>query len=102
MGMIIYNVTINVDDNAHNEWLEWMQKIHIPEVLSTGLFTGYRLCRLLDVEDDGTTYSVQYSCKNLIDYHRYKAEHATRLQQETLNKFGEKFTAFRTLLEVVE
>jgi hypothetical protein len=102
MGMIIYNVTINVDDNTHSAWLEWMQQIHIPDVLSTGLFTGYRLCRLLDVEDEGATYSVQYSCKSLDEYHRYKAEHAPRLQQEALKKFGEKFTAFRTLLEVVE
>ncbi len=100
--MIIYNVTINVDDDAHADWLNWMQKVHIPDVLSTGLFTGYRLCRLLDVEDEGTTYSVQYSCKNLNDYHKYKAEYAPRLQQDALNKFGEKFTAFRTLMEVVE
>lgn len=100
--MIIYNVTINVEDDIHHEWLEWMQKVHIPEVLSTGLFNGYRLCRLLDVDDEGTTYSVQYSCKSLNEYNMYKAEHAPRLQQETLRKFGEKFVAFRTLLEVVE
>ena len=100
--MIIYNVTINVDDDIHIQWLEWMQKVHIPEVLTTGLFTGYRLCRLLDVDDEGTTYSVQYSCKSLDDYKMYKATHAPRLQQETFKKFGEKFMAFRTLLEVIE
>jgi hypothetical protein len=100
--MIIYNVTINVDDEIHHEWLEWMQKVHIPDVLSTGLFTGYRICRLLDVEDEGTTYSVQYSCKGLEDYNAYKEKHAPRLQQEHLRKFGERFVAFRTLLEVVE
>jgi hypothetical protein len=100
--MIIYNVTINVDDDAHHEWLEWMRKVHIPEVLSTGLFTGYRLCRLLDVPDEGSTYSVQYSCKSLEEYNTYRAEHAPRLQQETVKKFGDKFSAFRTLLEVVE
>ena len=100
--MIIYNVSINIEDSAHHEWLEWMQKVHIPDVLSTGLFTGYRICRLLDVEDEGTTYSVQYSCKNLNDYNTYKAEHAPRLQQDALRRFGEKFVAFRTLMEVVE
>ena len=89
--MIIYNVTINVDDEAHYEWLKWMQKDHIPAVLSTGLFTGYRLCRLLDVDDPGTTYSVQYSCNSLIEYNEYKEKHAPRLQKEVLDKFGEKF-----------
>jgi hypothetical protein len=100
--MIIYNVTLNVDDEIHFKWLEWMQKEHIPGMLSTGLFTGYRLCRLLDVEDVGTTYAVQYSCKNLEDYNSYKTNHAPKMQQEGINKFQDKFTAFRTLMEVVE
>lgn len=100
--MIIYNVTINVDDDVHYQWLKWMQNEHIPAVLSTGLFTGYRICRLLDVEDEGTTYSVQYSCNSLIEYNDYKANHASRLQKEALDAFGTKFTAFRTLLEVIE
>jgi hypothetical protein len=100
--MIIYNVTVNIDDDAHYEWLKWMQQEHIPGVLSTGLFSGYRMCRLLDVEDEGTTYSIQYSCNSLIEYHEYKEKHATRLQNEASDKFKNKFTAFRTLLEVVE
>lgn len=100
--MILYNVTINVDDNSHHKWLEWMQKEHIPAMLSTGLFTGYRICRLLEVEDEGATYSIQYFCKSLVEYNEYKAKHAPRLQKEALDKFRDKFTAFRTLLEVVE
>lgn len=100
--MIIYNVTINVDDAIHHQWLEWMQKVHIPDVLSTGHFHGYRICRLLDVEDEGTTYSVQYSAKSIDEYKQYREKHAPRLQQDAFKKFGDKFVAFRTLMEVVE
>ena len=100
--MIIYNVTVNVDDDAHYKWLEWMQKDHIPAVLSTGLFSGYRICRLLEVDDPGATYSVQYSCNSLIEYNEYKGKHAPALQKEMSAKFGDKCTAFRTLMEVVE
>jgi len=100
--MIIYNVTINIEDASHHAWLKWMQNEHIPAVLSTGLFSGYRLCRLLDVEDDGATYSVQYSLNSLVEYAEYKEKHAPRLQKDTHDKFGDKFTAFRTLMEVVE
>ena len=100
--MILYNVTINVDDEVHHQWLEWMQKEHIPAMLSTGLFTGYRVCRLLDVDDDGTTYSIQYSCKSLHEYHTYKEKHSHHMQQEGIHRFKDKFTAFRTLMEVVE
>jgi len=100
--MIIYNVTINVDDDVHHQWLKHMQKEHIPAVLSTGLFTGYRICRLLEVEDEGATYSIQYSLNSLTEYNAYREKHAPRLQKELLDKFKDKFTAFRTLLEVVE
>lgn len=100
--MILYNVTLNVDDDIHYKWLEWMQKEHIPAMLSTGLFTGYRMSRLLDVEDGGTTYSVQYSCHSLKEYHEYKEKYAPAMQQEGIKRFSDKFTAFRTLMEVVE
>jgi hypothetical protein len=100
--MILYNVTINVEDVVHHQWLEWMQKEHIPAMLSTGLFTGYRMSRLLDVEDSGTTYSIQYSCHSLTEYHTYKERHAPQMQQEMLKRFADKVTAFRTLMEVVE
>jgi len=100
--MIIYNVTINVEDSVHFKWLEWMQKEHIPSMLSTGLFSGYRLCRLLDVEDEGSTYSVQYSCNSLEEYRAYKEKHAPKMQKESIDRFKDKFVAFRTLMEVVE
>jgi len=79
-----------------------MQKEHIPEMLSTGLFTGYRMSRLLDVEDSGTTYSIQYSCHSLKEYHTYKEQYAPHMQQEGVKRFHDKFSAFRTLMEVVE
>lgn len=100
--MILYNVTINVDDEVHYKWLEWMQKEHIPHMLSTGLFTGHRMSRLLDVADSGTTYSIQYSCHSLNEYHTYKEKFADGMQQEGIKRFSDKYTAFRTLMEVVE
>ena len=36
--MILYNITVNIDHDIHQEWLVWMKDIHIPDVLSTGLF----------------------------------------------------------------
>ena len=99
--MIIYNVTINVDDDSHHTWLKWMREEHIPAVLSTGLFNGYRMCRLLNVEDEGTTYSIQYSLNSLTEYTEYKEKHAQRLQKEAADMFKDRFTAFRTLMEVV-
>ena len=35
--MIIYNVTVTLNENIHSSWLEWLRQEHIPEVLSTRL-----------------------------------------------------------------
>lgn len=75
--MYIYNVTINIDESIHEEWLSWM-KSHIPEVLATGKFIEAKLTRVLvEEETGGVIYSVQYkakSRKDLDDYYRYDAE----------------------------
>ena len=36
--MLIYNVTINIEESVEKEWLAWMQQVHIPEVIATGKF----------------------------------------------------------------
>lgn len=99
--MIIYNVTVKVDLDIHEEWLKWMRDIHIPDVLKTGLFTESRICKVLVNEEDGVTYAIQYTCKNMSDYKKYESEHAPRLQQEHREKYHDKALAFRTLLEVL-
>uniref|UniRef100_UPI003513FEA4 DUF4286 family protein n=1 Tax=Xanthomarina gelatinilytica TaxID=1137281 RepID=UPI003513FEA4 len=58
--MIIYNVTINIEENIHDEWLNWIKE-HIPQVLATGKFTDAKLTRVLVEQDiEGFTYSIQY------------------------------------------
>ena len=41
--MLLYNVTVIIEDAAAEEWLQWMQEIHIPEVMATGKFVSNRL-----------------------------------------------------------
>jgi len=101
--MIVYNVTVNIDDDVHDEWLDWMINTHIPEVMATGKFTEYRVCRILSRQEDetGQTYSIQYIAKDMTDYEDYQRDHAPALQQKTSEKYGEKFVAFRTLMEMM-
>jgi hypothetical protein len=99
--MFIYNVTINIAEDAHDEWLGWMRDVHIPEVMQTGCFVKNRILRVLHVNDEGHTYSVQYFFNEMSDIERYQREFAKALQEIHRKKFGEKYTAFRTLLEEV-
>ena len=101
--MILYNITINVEQSVEQEWLRWMQTEHVLDVLNTKMFVTARIFRLLDVEQsEGTsTYAVQYFAKNRDDYERYQQEFAPRLQQESQQKYGTKTVSFRTLMEEV-
>ncbi len=99
--MILYNVTINIENDVHDEWLKWMRESHIPDVLKTGYFLEHKICKVLNVEDEGTTYSIQYTCNSMEDYEGYKTYEASRLQKEVMDKFNAKFVAFRSLLEVI-
>jgi hypothetical protein len=100
--MIIYNVTVNIDQEVHKDWLDWMRASHIPKVMDTGCFTDHRICRVLSDEDTGFTYSIQYSCKDMETMDRYKRDHAPQMQKEVGERYKDKFIAFRTLLEVIK
>jgi hypothetical protein len=100
--MIIYNVTINIDESIHNEWLTWIKE-HIPQVLATGKFTEAKLTKVLVEEEmGGTTYSVQYRAKSRKDLDDYYQQDAERLRQDGLKRFADKMLAFRTELEVID
>ncbi|MBK8499745.1 MAG: DUF4286 family protein [Flavobacteriales bacterium] len=99
--MIVYNVTISIDADAHDEWLTWMKDEHIPEVMSTGLFTDSRMMKVLADDDGGITYAIQYTAPDMAHYERYRDGHALRLQAKTQERYGGRFVAFRTLLQVV-
>ncbi len=100
--MIIYNVTINVDHNEVDNWLDYMQNKHIQDVLDTGCFIEARLSRVQAEEEGGKTYSVQYLCESQAKLEEYQNQHAPVLQAEHTQKFAGKFAAFRTLLDIVE
>ena len=99
--MIIYNVTINIDKDIHQEWLAWMKSVHIPDVMATGCFVESKICKIIGDEETGINYAIQYTANNIEIYETYKTQHAPSLQKEVTNRYPGKFVAFRTLLEVL-
>ena len=101
-GMIIYNVTINIHESVHDQWMTWMQEKHINDVLATGKFTSARMVKvLIEEEMGGVTYSIQYTTDNQELLQKYYKEDAPRLREEGAALFGDKMLAFRTELELI-
>jgi hypothetical protein len=100
--MILYNVTVSIDAQTADNWLDWMRKTHIPDVMATGCFKESRISRVHGEEEGGVTYAITYLSHSRASYNSYQELHAPKLQQEHTAKFAGKFAAFRTILEVIE
>tara|TARA_B100000900_G_scaffold324025_1_gene283630 strand:- start:962 stop:1267 length:306 start_codon:yes stop_codon:yes gene_type:complete len=101
--MLIYNITFNVETQIESEWLEWMKKVCIVEILKTKYFNEHRIFRLINEHPDtsGTTYAVQFTAMNITDVQKYLTNQGAVLQNKLIAKFGQKVLLFMTLLEEV-
>ncbi len=97
--MITYSVTVTIEPEIEAEWVEWMSRVHVPDVLRTGCFTECRMQRLLDAPNDEHIYVMQYDCRSIAEYNRYRDEFAAALQKDHADRFAPKFRGSRQLLE---
>lgn len=100
--MILYNVTVSIDNRVHEEWLDWMRTKHIPDVMATGCFIESRISRVHGEEEGGMTFAITYLSPNEEKFDEYQEKHAPALQKEHTDKYEGKFAAFRTLLTVLD
>jgi len=100
--MIIYNVTIKVEHSIADQWLTWLKEEHINDVISTGCFTHAVILRLIEADDtEGVTFAVQYHTESKALYNRYIEQFSEEMRKKGADKWGNKFIAFRTLMQVV-
>ena len=99
--MFIYNVTTNIEEDVHDQWVKWMKEEHIPAMIKTGKFINAIMSRVDVVESmGGITYSIQYKVQSKAILERYFEEDAHELRAQT-KLFDGKFVSFRTEMEIV-
>jgi hypothetical protein len=100
--MIIYNVTVKVENSIADDWVKWIMEEHIPEIINTGCFQKGSLLRLLECDDsEGPTYAVQYFAESKSQYNTYISQFSEKMRQKGFEKWGNKFIAFRSVMQVV-
>jgi len=100
--MLLYNVTSIIEDASADRWLQWMQEVHIPKVMATGMFVSYKLLKVLDSPNEGVTYCTQYFAEHMENYQEYQQHFAPALQAEVAELFNNQAVSFRTLMEYVQ
>ena len=100
--MVVYNITVRVEPQIAEEWLRWQKEEHIPDILATGHFTENHLFRLLHEEDNGgITYVSQFFSASQEDLQAYLEKEAPVMRKKAVEKWGDRFVAFRTIMERV-
>lgn len=100
--MILYNITYNVEKDIEADWIEWIKSVHIPKIMTTGYFSSVRLFRLLNIEDDGTTYSIQLMTDTIEKIQDFLDISAHSLAAEHNLRYKNKHVAFQTVLQELD
>ncbi|MEO8112692.1 MAG: DUF4286 family protein [Ginsengibacter sp.] len=101
--MLIYNVTIKIDNNIESDWITWQKDVYIPAVMRSGFFYDSQFSKLISHQDaDGKTYVVQFYAKDDDAFENYKARHAGESNDLLSARWGNKFVVFESLLAAVQ
>jgi len=100
--MVLFNITIIIDDSINKDWLSWMNERFIPEAMSTGLIVSERLLKVLDSPNEGITYCLQFVIDEIDSYRTFHQNQYTQLMQEHAAKFNNRFVTFSTLMEFLD
>jgi len=99
--MFLYNITYKIDKPIEQDWLDWMRVLYVPKMMATGYFHSYKMYKLLHIEDDGVTYSFQFSANSISDIQQFLEKDAKLLEEEHNLRYRNRHVAFRTVLQEV-
>jgi len=101
MAGLIYEVNLSVDKAIIESFDEWLAG-HVEEMLRQPGFLG---AEVFDVEDDvdGRARRVShYHVETRTDLENYLENSAARMRQDAVDRFGDRFSATRRVLQEVE
>lgn len=100
--MLLYNVTVGIDQGSEEEWLTYMKERHIKAVMATGMFVSHKMYKVLHDTEDGTiSYSIQYFALDITFIQQYLEQYAPALIEEHRTMFHNRHVTFMTLLEEI-
>ena len=99
--MIIYKVIIDIDKKIKKDWLTWMEKEHIPEIMALNIFNKSKIYNIINPEKKKfASYCIEYYCSSMEKYNEYKTKFSKKLQEKHTQKYKDKFTGKRLILSL--
>ena len=101
--MLIFNTTFLVSDKATDAWLQWVQQEYIHFMVGSTYFSKPQVAKvLIDEEQDGTSYSVQFHVLDMEMLQLWNQGYGATFQENCAREFGTEVIFFSTVLEIVE
>ncbi len=99
--MLLFNVTVIVEEASATEWLEWMKEIHLPQLMQAETFVSHRILRIVDSPNEGVSYCVQFIAEDEAKHQSFLDLHEQQFTAEIYAKYPNKLVIFSTLMEFV-
>lgn len=99
MSAVVYEVNLEIDAAIEHDYRDWLAA-HIDVILALPGFTAARLFEQDEpaAEPGRFRLCVQYTLVDAAALARYLAEHAPRMREEGIARFGTRFSATRRVL----
>lgn len=96
---VIYEVNLLINREIYKDYMVWLNH-HIKQMLA---FDGFNKAEILkeDSHEDKEKITVHYYLANQKHLEHYFAEHAHKMQQDGIKRFGNQFSAKRRILTVL-
>lgn len=99
--MVLYNVVIEVNAEIEADFMEWFRKKHIPLIISTGCFIGFKLSKQIVPKLDGKFTAVcRFFCRNQQDFDDYVNRYSKAMRSDFPARFINKYSIVRTVEEI--
>lgn len=100
--MIIYNTTIKVDWDIHNEFKLWVEEEVLVNATSIESIQNSKFLKLLDVDtSDGMTYCIQHYFDSMENYNQYKLTGDRAFKEALATRYSDKLVIFASVLAEV-
>lgn len=94
--MLIYEITVTVDEALIAVYEKYMTERHIPDLLATGNFAGAFFAK------NGNVYRISYHADSREQFDAYIENHAERLRADFAEHFPTGVEVSRQVLEIVK
>ncbi len=99
--MILYNITVIIDEEIETDWLKFINHTFVPDALSGNLLISNRILRVIDSPNEGVTYCLQFISDSLDNYNQFKDLYASDLLEAHASRFKDQAVCFSTIMEFI-